>query len=627
MNVQELLQQTLIAYRQEISGLKIEHAVKIDELLETVPADRQQELAWQAVCAALDKVCPAWKMMDGATGEELAIAAIEKMGARIAVLNEELMTAKASQGGVHEWLQPAEEAQASTGVAGKVHLVTASEMLAIEAEFNSGRAEKADVSAVEHQDTNLTFLDVPLGRLYLNIKGQERKRINLGRIEIPETGEVLGCSPNETVLLIADEDGWYQWSGGVCPVPIGTRVDVKYKSKIHPIAVNVPAGQRTDGLCAEIWKHNGNEGDIIAFRLHKPKQGKDTLAGAEAELHKFVMYVDDGNGNQVNAWNPWLGGDCPVTDGLGAVVQYRTGINRVIRNAGDADWRHTGLGGDIVGFQIRDDIGVHESHCCSDHGCKYGDSDCPVAHYGLKQLYRCEECLEDTNDVQPLRDEGGSEIDSGSDIGIVSIGDFLSEAAGESPKSGEFIHNSGEAYDAVIEAIKTTGIELSEEAFLIDWSKAPDWANYHAVDSIGAGFWYSSRPIPNAIGGVWYYHQSVVGAMSGSGLDFGVRADWNASLRERPIAKPKQPVEIDNSQIVAKPIPTEGDVPVGGQFVRRDGTTWQRISESEVVKFVDGRPMGAKMPLFTEFPVGAILEKAPDLLFVANADVSEGGES
>ena len=50
--------------------------------------------------------------------------------------------------------------------------------------------------------------------------------------------------------------------------------------------------------------------------------------------------------------------------------------------------------GDIVDDHIVN-VGVHETHCCVDHGCKYGDEDCPVASGQLKQLYPCEECREE----------------------------------------------------------------------------------------------------------------------------------------------------------------------------------------------------------------------------------------
>ena len=36
--------------------------------------------------------------------------------------------------------------------------------------------------------------------------------------------------------------------------------------------------------------------------------------------------------------------------------------------------------------------GVHASHCCARHGCKYGDHDCPVVSGQVEQMYLCEEC-------------------------------------------------------------------------------------------------------------------------------------------------------------------------------------------------------------------------------------------
>lgn len=36
--------------------------------------------------------------------------------------------------------------------------------------------------------------------------------------------------------------------------------------------------------------------------------------------------------------------------------------------------------------------GVHETHCCVFHGCKYGDDDCPVVTRKASQVYDCEDC-------------------------------------------------------------------------------------------------------------------------------------------------------------------------------------------------------------------------------------------
>ena len=35
---------------------------------------------------------------------------------------------------------------------------------------------------------------------------------------------------------------------------------------------------------------------------------------------------------------------------------------------------------------------VHTEHCCSEHGCKYGDKDCAVVTGKAPQSYPCEWC-------------------------------------------------------------------------------------------------------------------------------------------------------------------------------------------------------------------------------------------
>lgn len=36
--------------------------------------------------------------------------------------------------------------------------------------------------------------------------------------------------------------------------------------------------------------------------------------------------------------------------------------------------------------------GVHVTHCCLEHGCKYAEKDCPVESGIVKQKYPCESC-------------------------------------------------------------------------------------------------------------------------------------------------------------------------------------------------------------------------------------------
>ena len=46
-------------------------------------------------------------------------------------------------------------------------------------------------------------------------------------------------------------------------------------------------------------------------------------------------------------------------------------------------------------------MSVHGSHCCSLHGCKYGDPDCPVV-LGSESGIICEECDADRFERQEM---------------------------------------------------------------------------------------------------------------------------------------------------------------------------------------------------------------------------------
>jgi hypothetical protein len=51
---------------------------------------------------------------------------------------------------------------------------------------------------------------------------------------------------------------------------------------------------------------------------------------------------------------------------------------------------------------VSNKIGVHATHCCKQHGCKYGDEDCPVVLGEVKQVYPCEECGNEHSDKAEL---------------------------------------------------------------------------------------------------------------------------------------------------------------------------------------------------------------------------------
>lgn len=61
-----------------------------------------------------------------------------------------------------------------------------------------------------------------------------------------------------------------------------------------------------------------------------------------------------------------------------------------------------------------------------------------------------------------------------------------------------------------------------------DWSTAPEWARWFAVDSDGSGFYFEERPDINEHN-EWY---SFSGLLKYSG-QFGIKA-WQNSLQQRP---------------------------------------------------------------------------------------------
>lgn len=54
---------------------------------------------------------------------------------------------------------------------------------------------------------------------------------------------------------------------------------------------------------------------------------------------------------------------------------------------------------------------VHTEHCCSEHGCKYGDKDCTVVTGKAPQSYPCEWCgLKSSEHWTPLDEYGSSKL-------------------------------------------------------------------------------------------------------------------------------------------------------------------------------------------------------------------------
>lgn len=71
-------------------------------------------------------------------------------------------------------------------------------------------------------------------------------------------------------------------------------------------------------------------------------------------------------------------------------------------------------------------FGVHEGHCCSKHGCKYGTSNCPVVnkkHPGVV----CEECSKERTKGFPYPGPAMLEAFSIGQVNLVSVVTILSE--------------------------------------------------------------------------------------------------------------------------------------------------------------------------------------------------------
>lgn len=81
--------------------------------------------------------------------------------------------------------------------------------------------------------------------------------------------------------LAAKNDGWIEWGGGECPVEKGVRVDVKYRE--GDIYQDKPAlGDRNVR-----WSHIGSSNDIIAYRLHQPKEAEHSEE-SEEDLNECI---------------------------------------------------------------------------------------------------------------------------------------------------------------------------------------------------------------------------------------------------------------------------------------------------------------------------------------------------
>jgi len=72
-----------------------------------------------------------------------------------------------------------------------------------------------------------------------------------------------------------DANGWIEWKGGECPVDHGVMIDVRYRDGVVRKCMPAlePVADYHD-VMHQYWQNDGVDGDIIAYRLHKPEQSK-----------------------------------------------------------------------------------------------------------------------------------------------------------------------------------------------------------------------------------------------------------------------------------------------------------------------------------------------------------------
>jgi len=64
-------------------------------------------------------------------------------------------------------------------------------------------------------------------------------------------------------------------------------------------------------------------------------------------------------------------------------------------------------------MDLVDQIGVHRTHCCVLHGCKYRDPKCPVESGDIEQDFICEDCEDDgIESVEDIKRLITNEIDT-----------------------------------------------------------------------------------------------------------------------------------------------------------------------------------------------------------------------
>lgn len=67
-----------------------------------------------------------------------------------------------------------------------------------------------------------------------------------------------------------DADGWIEWSGGACPVPEGTLIDVRYRDGEELLGIPALISAQWREASPDFWRNDECNVDIVAYRLARP---------------------------------------------------------------------------------------------------------------------------------------------------------------------------------------------------------------------------------------------------------------------------------------------------------------------------------------------------------------------
>ena len=145
-----------------------------------------------------------------------------------------------------------------------------------------------------------------------------------------------GVTKSQYDSALAASDGWIEWNGGAYPVDIDAIVEVKYRKPNQYQYNNDRAGDFT-------WSHDGIDGDIIAYRVHKPDANPSASDDRlEQDLNECIGQDID----VVNHPSHYTKGRIECIDAIDSATTGKSGIEAVcVANVIKYLWRYEEKGG------------------------------------------------------------------------------------------------------------------------------------------------------------------------------------------------------------------------------------------------------------------------------------------